>query len=133
MGEENAAGLLGLWGGAVDNTVTAINYSLGQALYDLFTWEWHSECWNEISELLWSVELPPASQITPYVATMLGVSAGAAAVAVGDIFLQLPPTVQYGIVDAILNGWDLVGGADKIRPEPRPRPPIHAPPVPGRR
>ena len=57
---EGQQGFFGLWGNALNNTVTAINQSMGQGLYDLVTWQWSDEQWNQISSLMWSTDMPAA-------------------------------------------------------------------------
>ena len=78
---QNSSGFWQLFGNALNNTATAMNQSMGQAIYSAVAGEWDDNRWSQISSGMWSTATPDDPRGTPYISTALGVSAGAAAIA----------------------------------------------------
>jgi len=94
--EDDGPGFWGMFGNALNNTVSAINQSMGQGLYDLSQWQWSQDVYLDIGDLMWSTDTPAAPQATPYIAGSLGVSAAAATTAGVLIGLEAAGVTDVG-------------------------------------
>ena len=101
---------------------------------DVFTGNWDNlYTWHADSALGQADAAGGATRVITYSA--VGVSSVAAITAGGLIavegYQKLPPTLRYAVIDILLNGFDMAGGADRVYPDPNPPNPVEGPFTPG--
>ena len=98
-----------LFGNAINNTVTAINRSVGQLIYDVSNGQWSQGVWDDIAQQMWSTDDPENPEATPYIATGLGISGVAAAGALSVGVLEAAGVLGAATCGGLAKGEAVIG------------------------
>src|SRR5208282_3515945 len=88
-----------LVGNGLNNTVSAIEQTIGQGLYDLVNLQFSTQQYNQIANTMYSTGTPANPAATPYIEGALGVSGAATAIAGGAIAWEAAglPTMNVAV------------------------------------